>query len=113
MQLFIPTIGTKLKLEAEWSFTIIAAGRNDSLLRAAGLGAIANHGVMYKDKTVGKVTLPKDTVLTVDRIYIRQGKKDYDSITFVVRDSPQFGNKRARFFVRLSEVNGMEYSLVA
>lgn len=112
MQLFIPTIGTKLKLEAEWVFSLIVERRNDSLLREAGLGAIANHGRQFRDSSAGKVSLPKDTVLEVDRIYIRKGKGDYDSITFVTKHHPQWGNKRTRFFVRLSEVNGMECSKV-
>lgn len=49
-------------------------------------------------------TIPAGTQLRVDRIYIRKGKKEYDSFTFWALG---LSKKRVRFFARLSEVNQM------
>lgn len=45
--------------------------------------------------------LPKGTVLTVDRIYIRKGAKDFSSVTF----KTVLNNKTYRFWLHLSDVN--------
>ncbi len=34
------------------------------------------------------VTLPAGTVLSIDRIYIRKGVGDFDSVTFFIKDCP-------------------------
>lgn len=47
-------------------------------------------------------TLEAGTKLVVDRIFIRRGSKDYDSVTFWIKKN----NKRvARFWAKLDEVN--------
>jgi len=53
-------------------------------------------------------TLPKGSILTVDRIYIRKGIKEYSSVTFYVRNAglPKTG-KQHRFWVKLADVNTM------
>lgn len=65
------------------------------------------------------VTLPKGTVLKVDRVYIRKGASDFSSLTFYVIDTPLFskntksagaGGKKSlkkRFFASLADVNKM------
>lgn len=53
----------------------------------------------------GRAVLPKGTILTVDRIYIRKGSPDYDSVSF---NAPKFyKGKRVRFFAKLADVNTM------
>jgi hypothetical protein len=47
-------------------------------------------------------TVPRGATLTVDRIYIRKGKQDYDSLTFWATG---LGAKKIRFWAKLADVN--------
>lgn len=55
------------------------------------------------------ITLPKGSVLIVDRIYIRNGGSEYDSITFRLAETPTEkpkGKKSlCRFWAKLRDVN--------
>lgn len=78
---------------------------NDSCLKARGHDDACSAD--YRDsprQTPARYgcTLPKGTRLRVDRIYIRKGKKEYDSLTFWALD---LSKKRVRFFARLADVN--------
>lgn len=73
-----------------------------------------NHNTQYPDLNVirsGDCTLKKGTILTIDRIYIRKGAKDYDSISFRINKSnePRFKKKGIRFWVKLDEANNINY----
>ncbi len=72
----IPSIGDQLILDKDWTFTLWNEYRNETLW--------ALQDGKSKDKHM-RVTLPKGTELRVDRIYIRKGIKDYDSITFLAK----------------------------
>lgn len=161
MKLFVPTIGTKLKLIEDWSFVIREEYRNTKFLDAIGwtatmtkkgrsrsqtmpldpadlpLELIREYGsptveAMSKKDYYGSQTfytisfpmkLPVGTVLSVDRIYIRKGVGEFDSITFLISDCPdkRFAPKKARgflpggcrFWVKLDQANGMDYDVVA
>lgn len=111
MQLYIPTLGDQLQLTENWTFEIWDEYRNKQFLSKYGeLGPIKDlatnrWGYVYKGYTI---SLPKDTVLKVDRIYIRRTCKNFDSITFVV-----FGPKKlGRFWVKLSEANNIVFERV-
>jgi hypothetical protein len=52
-------------------------------------------------------SLPKDTKIKVDRIYIRKGSKDYDSVTFYAQFPKQ--KKKYRFWAKLDDVNKIEF----
>lgn len=63
------------------------------------------------------VTLLKDTVLKVDRIYIRKGVSEYSSITFYVRSKagPVAANaskKKSRFWAKLADCNNIQFEKV-
>lgn len=55
--------------------------------------------------------LPRGLVLTINRIYIRQGKSDYDSITFSVPQklNNEFKGVYGRFWAKLSDVNRLQF----
>lgn len=58
--------------------------------------------------------LPAGTELTVSRIYIRNGKSQYDSITFLAKNFLDINGKKvrsARFWVKLEDANEIEYEL--
>lgn len=59
-----------------------------------------------------KVTLPKGTILKIDRIYIRKGSSDYSSITFYAKDMLKPNTKKKyspRFWAKLSDCNQIEF----
>lgn len=53
-------------------------------------------------------TFPKDTILKVDRIYIRKGAEDFSSLTFYVT----INKKAYRFWAKLEDVNNIEFNNV-
>ena len=54
-----------------------------------------------------EISLPKDTTLRVDRIYIRKGAKDYSSITFFARIPGV--KKTMRFWAKLEDCNNIVF----
>jgi len=131
-RLCIPTIGTELTLEEDWTFPLHHERRNQKFGKE-------NFGLdlhwsdwdwrrvnpndpndrrtekVYRDAPV--ITLPKGTVLRVDRVYIRGTSKDYrnyDSVTFRCNThvTPAKGRKmglaRGRFWAKLIDVNTAE-----
>lgn len=111
MQLFIPDIGTLVKLEQDWQFTLYDEYRNSELFK-----------ILNKKRENQVIELPKGLVLKIDRIYIKKGLSQYSSITFRI---PKPKNKREEeempfnknysgviFWVKLHEVNGTEFSIV-
>jgi len=147
MKLFIPTIGTLLELRKQWSFGLYNEYRNESYFAWAGL-----HFLSYaetRDLPVGSfdkngdlpptiVTLPSLSRLRVDRIYIRKGVGEFDSVTFllqgaktaskvekrtyrVVKGLGQHENheyerkipaRGVRFWAKLDDVNNMDVLVV-
>lgn len=186
MQLFIPTIGTKLKLLKPWYFTLHNEWRNTSYIDAKGFNhylsnlinakkaayekfyednqdvmfgpvePILNNSMWYMIpkgyhldtplkkqrrildqvlydqwqalrqemyKTVNITTfLDAGTILRVDRIYIRKGIGEYDSLTFCIDDCPDkelvtkkkggTAARQIRFWARLDNVNTMDCTIV-
>jgi hypothetical protein len=174
MKLWIPDIGDKIILTADWTFTVINEGRNAAIWQALGLekhpDAIAwnaerikrlaaaedhekRHRTVkqnlgrwghqwlwdspenekrgeelweaYRDAEHAKVdvTLPADTRLTIDRVYIRKGASEFSSLTFFIGDSPmkelqparkggRWPGGQRRFFARLADVNKIECDLL-
>jgi hypothetical protein len=66
-----------------------------------------------KEKLLGtEITIPKDSILKVDRIYIRKGAGDYSSVTFYIESIPGIKfKKKIRFFTSLRDVNNIEVSV--
>lgn len=125
MRLFIPTIGTELRLLTDWEFILHCEHRNYSLIDHFKLDPnIRDRWDCYSYRRPGgedawKVVLKAGTVLRVDRIYIRKGLDDFDSLSFVVVDSldktigtKQNGCKAAiRFWAKLPDVNNIDCEL--
>lgn len=128
-QLIMPTIGTKLILTKNWTFSLVPESRNFSVwehffpnTRPADYQLVPTYNA--KGKWNGwkqdwgcspkPVTLPKGTELRVDRVYIRQKLGEYDSITFQIISWPgkavgkaAFGRTKLRFWAKLSDVNNI------
>jgi len=54
-------------------------------------------------------TFPVGTVLSIDRIYIKNGQTDYNSVTFRLVDPYRKG---VRFWAKLADVNTIEFDLL-
>jgi len=82
MKLYIPDIGDKLTLIQDWKFNLYHEYRNESLIKAFGFV----YDNTYRNNKVENVILPIDTILIVDRIYIRKGRDmaDFSSVSLVV-----------------------------
>ena len=116
--LFIPPLGTEITLAEDWSFDLWNESRNDSLAEAIG---IIWQATDYDSRRIEQhnVTIPAGTTLKIDRIYIRKGQDDFDSVTFLWKGnkipskvvSYGHGNvykvpsKTVRFWAKLDDVN--------
>ena len=118
-KLHIPALKEGITLAEDWKFDLHIETRNTSLI-ALVLGREPTGTEMwgrfnpssraYEGKLDGpfRFSLPAGTELIVDRIYIRQGAKDFDSVTFRVKSSPDERTKKARFWVTLDDANKIE-----
>lgn len=112
MKLYVPEIGDKLKLTSDWTFDLHWEHRNAGLLKH-----FFGEEFRWKDeKSHRPVTLPKGTVITVDRIYIRQGASEYSSISFYAgigeTGKGHFGKpKNPRFWATLKDCNRIEFEI--
>lgn len=57
------------------------------------------------DKIYLELTIPKGSTLIVRRIYIRNGKQAFDSVTFTIKNCPDKKLNNKRFWAKLSHVN--------
>jgi hypothetical protein len=112
MKLYVPEIGDKLKLTSDWTFDLHWEHRNQALIEH-----FFNEKFSWgKEEGPRSVTLPAGTVLTVDRIYIRQGVSEYSSISFYAGigegGKGNFGKpKNPRFWATLSDCNNIEFEV--
>lgn len=110
MELFIPDIGTILKLEQDWQFTLYQEYRN-KLFEKLDL-----------KRETQVVEIPKGTLVKVDRIYIKKGSSQFSSITFSIPSVKSKADKLnypnnvqlggGKFWVKLHECNGTNFSLL-
>ena len=110
MELFIPDIGTILKLEQDWQFTLYNEYRNNLFEK------------LDLKRETQVVEIPKGTLVKVDRIYIKKGSSQFSSITFSIptvrskSDKLNYPNNvqlgGCKFWVKLHECNGTNFSLL-
>lgn len=108
MKLFIPSLGTKLVLRQPFTFKLYDEHRNTSFWDKFHGKSVKGHVRYSWDRErQGPIstTLPAGTVLSVSRIFIRAGAKDFDSITFSVVKTKGISVPTGRFWVKLADVN--------
>jgi len=138
-KLYIPSIGDTLEVAAPWTFSLQAERRNETFIKAFGIdkdlttsgkpithyyyyyGSLEYKGVTLKDQVIDQFVIPVGAQLSVSRIYIRQGQKEFNSITFnLLKNSCSgitdqvgvyypIGRGRVRFWAPLHEVNGLVF----
>jgi hypothetical protein len=114
--LFVPDIGTKLKLSIPWQFDLYYERRNDAVLELV-TGYKQRYGFADYGKSAGVVTVQPNAILIVDRVYIRQGSgfEDFSSLSFRMEKGAEIeynGNtwtteRNMRFWAKLRQVNTM------
>ncbi len=112
MKLFIPDIGTLIRLEENWTITLYGEYRNREMFNKMN--------IPFNNATV--IELPKGLVIKIDRVYIRKGLSQFSSITFSVPKAKTKAEKverehnielgGAKFWVKLHECNEMDMELV-
>lgn len=128
MKLFIPRLGSRLILAKNWTFKLYDERRNEKFWLALHgkpekeefyygypTGGYTTSPVKTKDcPSLGhkpakpaKTTLPKGTVLTIERIYIRRGAGEFDSISFRIAQDKTLGVPSGRFWVKLEDINNL------
>jgi hypothetical protein len=130
MKLYIPDISDVIKLTKDWTFSMSIESRNEEFLKNTmefwkprddaeyrWLGDwIKNEFYFENDESYNNqfytITIPKDTILSIDRIYIRKGIADYSSVTFLIKESSLIKGKKKggkRFWAKLRDVNEIEF----
>lgn len=128
MNLFIPDISTKFVLTAPWTFTMYMEDRNNKFIgellahkwdmRKPEKDEDGYYKYAWNAKVLGPVTLPEGTKLTVDRIYIRKGQRDFNSISFHAYlelysvGSAKPTKIKGRFWVKLEDANKIQMELL-
>ena len=112
MKLFIPPLGARLRLTAEWQTELWHEYRNRALLDSLGIPHMSTYS---EPKAASVIALPPMTVLVVRRIYIREGVSEYDSVTFSLPRMDNMhiqwqkpSNQQLRFWVKLHDANKIE-----
>ena len=137
MKMFVPACGFQIRLTQDWKFDLYYERRNSEMLQALGHIKDFSYQESYEDydnpltckiKTF-EVIIPSQTVLEVDRVFIRQnskaaksGEDDFDSLTFKILSSPdnqlmtspidgkqRVGSFKHRFWAKLQDVNRIEF----
>ncbi len=80
-QLYIPSVGDEIRLTEDWHFGLINEDRNSSLMEFTKDPREVEW--QSQKQTSCPCMIPAGEVLKIDRIYIRKGKEEYDSITFM------------------------------
>lgn len=146
MKLYIPQLGDELKLAADWTFDLYGEIRNTTLFEVLGIEYPKHEEVEerkpgYWPRTrpgKAQITLPAGKVLKIDRIYIRKGQNDFNSVTFLLKGEKtkaavKTGKSRwtengvsrestwtykvpakgVRFWAKLADVNTIEFEEVS
>ena len=137
MKLYIPEIGSEIRLTADWTFYLYNEDRNSTLMEVMN---DPRKPEWSGDKDYGALPciIPSGAILKIDRIYIRKGLGEYSSLTFLWKGmrtnskmvdrymTPIYVNSRGpslhyqvkkparpvRFWAKLDDVNKIEFETV-
>lgn len=114
--LFVPPLGTRIRLTEPWTFPLYQESRNYDAWFLFANEEIDRWNWSRRDSNIPTtVTLEVGTVLNIERIYIRSGASGFDSITFRVIDGPNkkllpkkaggTAGVKCRFWAKLADIN--------
>lgn len=109
MQLYIPNIGEKIILAADWTFRLFNERRCQPFDDCPAPAQIVDNPTYFLSQ-VKHCTLPAGTMLMVDRVYLRQGLDEFASISFriVSTSAPWVAKQRKRFWAKLDDINQIQ-----
>lgn len=102
----IITINTILTLVEDWTFEAYFESRNEKLNKIFTQLSSARELLSEITDSI-PITFPKGTILKVDRVHIVRGKKNKESVSFIVRHVPGYEDKYMRFFASIKDVNNI------
>lgn len=124
MKLYVPRIGDCIRLTDDWTFDLYNEHRNSTLMEFVGDA----RSLAWHAHTSIPCTIQAGEILKVDRIYIRKGQSEFDSMTFywmgqktkggekpawynsnIIRKTP---SRAIRFWVKLDDANKIEFEQV-
>ena len=130
--MYIPIIGARIILNSPWTFGLVPERRNITFLeQLCSLGIVAEQDILncipaktnrwgqisnkisdlwFVDSPVVMVSIPAGSVLSVSRIYIRNGNASFNSVTFHLLSTPTKKWKKARFWAKLTDANCIDSS---
>ena len=112
MKLYIPILGEQLRLTADWKFDLYNEERNSTLMNYVG----DTREIIWRSPQGEPCMLPAGTILKCDRIFIRKGSEDYNSITFFLvgkkTETKKIPSRAVRFWVTLEDANSIEFDKV-
>lgn len=116
-KLFIPALGTEIVLAKDWKFELYNEHRNSDLALILGIQWKYQQYSMRRTESA-TVVIPAGTVMKIDRIYIRAGQSDFNSVTFRVlaANAKKIDWGRPvrdggfRFWASLDDVNQIEFN---
>ncbi len=119
MKFNIPSIGYRFVLTKDWDVVLLDESKNIDLLHKIT-------GKKYSYKWYGDklkkvpITIETGSILEVSRIYIRSGKKEFDSLIFKLRKLVTKGITLEKtkgiistFWVSLDQVNTIEFEPIS
>jgi hypothetical protein len=116
IKLFVPALGTRLRLTQPWNFRLFNERRNATLMTLLG----DPREISY-DPQPSHATLPPGTELIIDRYFIKHGMSDFDSISFRIKGVSALAKtysfskatkRQVRFWVKLEDANTMQVEVV-
>lgn len=108
MKILIPIVGDKIKINKNTDIVLKNISQNVIFLKKYDEKEI---NIKQFNKNEHNILIPKDTVLTIDRVYIRQGSSsEYNSITFKVNGDDNLPN--GRFFISIAEANKLDADFI-
>lgn len=117
MTLFVPPLGTRVRLAQPWAFKLYNERRNATLMALLG----DTRETSYAPEAID-AELPQGAELIIDRYYIRQGLGDFDSVSFRIVGakasaktysfSTKATTRQVRFWAKLEDVNTMVVDVV-
>ena len=109
--LWVPEVGDKIRLLYPWTFRLIHEERNHRLIalvdRQNDKEPWAGKEYPLAGHHPRQVTLAAGTLLSVARVYVRQGASDFNSLSFIIKEHPTM--KGHRFWARLSDTRSIVF----
>ena len=105
MKLWIPLLGSRLRLVKQWCFWLHCEQRNRSLWDQVHVVPMDDIPYQHRKDNEILVTLVPGTELTVDRIYIRKEQSHHNSVTFKAKIKFHGTYRPCRFWVTVEDYN--------